>query len=604
MARSRNYWEKRMIQLFESQDKHNDRLDKRLVKEYQRTGEKISKDIASYYGKYAIEDVIDYRDMVLSLSDAERDLLYRNYNQFAQDYPQYADLMPVRESIYKLNRLEGLQLSVQQNLLELGALEQEEYEKLLTEAYERGYLSSMKGLENTRSFFGVDKEVMKQTINQNWINEENFSDRIWGNKKKLIQSMNNEIRDGLIRGESYNDMIKLIRNRTDVGLSDARRLIHTESAYVLNEANAQAFVDEGIEEYQITAVMDEKTSPTCREMDGQTFKFSERVVGANAPPYHPHCRSTIVPLENTKDKELKAREAVANIENNTAFQERMERENNLINEIDQLNEQVRNSDVKKERRRLLDELEARYEYDEISTAEYNAGLAEIKERFSKKSNASDLKRTLTAKQQELKELQEQIKYDNAKDIKNIIGEYRSMGIEDIDLEGHLTTPRGRTSRTLKEAYDHLPTDWVKNSVDYGVINTKASRRGYYLHGDEFDSELALSGSGADSFRTAIHELVHRVEHITPGVLDYEKEFYDRRTQGEELVKLRDVSSSTYKKNEVTRVDDFIEPYMGKDYEEGAYELLSIGIDTLYTEPYKLMKDPEMFEWVVEALISL
>lgn len=287
-----------MIQLFNSQDKQNNKLTRTMAKEYERTGKAIDKEVASYYAKYAKEDVIEYRKLVVSLSKSERDLLYKNVSAFTQKYPQHADLMPVRESIYKLNRLEGLQLSVRQNMLELGVIEQREFDKVLSEAFERGYLSSMKGLENSTAFFKVDKLVMQQTLNEGWINGDNYSDRIWNNKDKLINTLNTELRDGLIRGNSYKKMTDIISNRTGVGAYETKRLVFTESAFVLNEANAQAFMDAGILEYENTAVMDNKTSPTCRNMDGKRFKYSERVVGINASPFHSWCRTTAIPVEN------------------------------------------------------------------------------------------------------------------------------------------------------------------------------------------------------------------------------------------------------------------------------------------------------------------
>lgn len=294
----KEYWEKRQTQLFNAQDKSDDKLVSRMSKEYDRTAKAIDKEIASYYAKYAEDDVIEYRKLVIGLDKKEKYLLYQDVEKFVKKYPEHADLMPVRKSVYKLNRLEGLQLSVRQHLLELGSLEQAEFDKMMKEAYERGYLSSMNGLENREAFFKVDDKVMQATLNQGWIDGKNFSDRIWDNKEKLINTLNNEIRDGLIRGDSYKKMIDIVENRTGVGISSAKRLVFTESAYILNESNAQAFVDAGVKEYELSAVLDSKTSPTCRNIDGQRFKFSQRVVGLNAPPFHGWCRTTQIPIEN------------------------------------------------------------------------------------------------------------------------------------------------------------------------------------------------------------------------------------------------------------------------------------------------------------------
>ncbi|MGO5010801.1 minor capsid protein [Niallia sp. Sow4_A1] len=297
-AERKSYWEQRMIQLFTSQDKRNAKFERKMHKEYLRIEEQINKEIASFYTKYGKDDVIEYRKLVLSLSDRERNLLYQDYEAFTKRYPKYTHLMPVRESIYKLNRLEGLQLNIRMHLLELGAYEEENFQKLLEQAYENGYLSTMKGLSNAPSFFMLNSIAMSQTLNEKWIDEGNFSTRIWGNKEKLIRLLNNEIRDGFIRGDEYRQMAKVLQYRTGVGENDARRLLQTEYNFVMNQANKQAFIDTGITRYEISAVMDKKTSKTCRSLDGQQFDYEDAKVGVNYPPFHARCRTTVIPVEN------------------------------------------------------------------------------------------------------------------------------------------------------------------------------------------------------------------------------------------------------------------------------------------------------------------
>lgn len=292
------YWEKRMIQLYASQDKKNNQLDKHLRKEYHRLEESIKNEVASYYQKYGKDDVIEYRQMVIALSPSERDLLYKDYDEFMRRNPKYTHLMPIRESIYKLNRLEGMQLSIRMQMVELGAFEQAGFEKLLKEAYENGYLSTMKGLDNASSFFGVNDIALSQTLNEKWINGANFSDRIWANKEKLINTLNNEIRDAIIRGDDYKKMSKILQHRLEVGAKDSLRLIATESAFVTNQANKQAFMDAGIKRYEISAVMDKRTSPTCKNLDGEQFEFKDAKVGLNYSPFHCWCRTTQIPIEN------------------------------------------------------------------------------------------------------------------------------------------------------------------------------------------------------------------------------------------------------------------------------------------------------------------
>ena len=140
---------------------------------------------------------------------------------------------------------------------------------------------------------------MRMTLNAKWINGQNFSDRIWANKEKLIYTLNQEIRDGIIRGDDYRQMARIIQNRLEVGANESLRLIATESAFVMNQANKQAFMDAGIQRYQITAVLDHRTSPTCRRLNGEIFEFQGAKVGVNYPPFHPFCRTTVIPIENS-----------------------------------------------------------------------------------------------------------------------------------------------------------------------------------------------------------------------------------------------------------------------------------------------------------------
>lgn len=296
-AERKSYWEQRMVQLFTAQDKRNTKFEKNMRKEYLRVEEQIKKEVAAFYTKYGKDDVIEYRKLVLSLTEKERELLYQDYDEFARRNPKYRHLMPVRESIYKLNRLEGLQLNIRMHMVELGAFEEEGFQKLLEQAYESGYLTTMKGLNNAPSFFTLNSVAMGQTLNEKWIDEGNFSTRIWGNKEKLLRLLNSEIRDAFIRGDDYKQMSQVIQYRTGVGENDAKRLIQTEYNFVMNQANKQAFMDAGVTRYEISAVMDRKTSKTCRSLDGDQFDYEGAKVGVNYPPFHARCRTTVIPVE-------------------------------------------------------------------------------------------------------------------------------------------------------------------------------------------------------------------------------------------------------------------------------------------------------------------
>ena len=51
----------------------------------------------------------------------------------------------------------------------------------------------------------------------------------------------------------------------------------------------------GLEQYQICAVLDSKTSEICQDLDGKVFDRKDAKPGITMPPFHCHCRSTTVP---------------------------------------------------------------------------------------------------------------------------------------------------------------------------------------------------------------------------------------------------------------------------------------------------------------------
>lgn len=182
-------------------------------------------------------------------------------------------------------------------------------------------------------------------------------------------------------------------------------------------------------------------------------------------------------------------------------------------------------------------------------------------------------------------------------MKGKIGLIRDVGIGNADIKGHFSG-RSQMNKAVQDAYDHYPSSWVQQSIDAGKLQAKKVSRGYY---DHYGSVIAISGEDKENQReVATHELGHRFEQVVPGILDQEREFYNRRTAGEDLEWL----GAGYARHEKTRRDNFIHSYMGKDYGGDAYELVSMGFQYAYDEPATLAKDPDMQEWILGMLLLL
>lgn len=193
-----------------------------------------------------------------------------------------------------------------------------------------------------------------------------------------------------------------------------------------------------------------------------------------------------------------------------------------------------------------------------------------------------------------------MRFENADKVRGILNKFRSTGATDADdlFKTHLKSSRSKVASAVKKAYEYYPTEWVDKSAAHSSMSLKKTGRGYY---SSYKLEMAISGyTDAQQFKTAIHEIGHRFEHVLDDVLSFEKHFYDRRTKGDSLQWL----GRPYARDEKSRFDDFLNPYMGKDYGETAYEIVSMGFELGYTDPLALLKDKDMAEFIYGILSLL
>lgn len=287
-----NYWQKRQQQLNKQLEKDEEKLKKRLSSYFDAEYRKLDKQIAAYYKQYGTDNVIQYRRLMESLPEDDKRLLMEQMDEFAKKYPEYASLMPVRESIYKLNRLEGLQYSVRMQQLEIGAVENEQITAHLNRNVERGVNAAAESMGFGKNFYANNPDISKLFVNVPWSNGENFSQKIWNNTTKLANYLNSDIAQGIARGDSYERLTRRLRERfSNVSRNDAYRLIYTEGTYVMAEATMQPFTED-FEKYRLSTVGDGKVCGICRGVSREVFNISDRQPGVNFPPLHPWCRCT------------------------------------------------------------------------------------------------------------------------------------------------------------------------------------------------------------------------------------------------------------------------------------------------------------------------
>lgn len=464
----------------------------------------------------------------------------------------------------------------------------------------------------------LPKAELDAIMNYPWSGK-TFSNRLWGNVSKLEQNLSKAVTNAIASGEGLAESLKTTRGNSEIAdmfkLESSKfdnaieNLVRTEYSHFAVEGIKASFKATGVPAGQVFTAEDERVCSICGK------KHKQVVEEGDEPPYHGRCRCTLMPKMPELDNEAIDAEYEAlfgdmldefasnkwgvklnRLKNADSGKTGYNKSEDSAKNYQKVARLLENDDAIRQRAKA--EIQLKRQYDEM----YNQYT---KIRKSGKFDET-LRVQIQVKYKELAELQKNNAHLNAAAVKEILGQYRSMGLRNLDISSHFTKPKSKYAKFMRDVYDHYPTDWIKNSIEYGQLDVGKAKRGYYLHSKVGPSELRLSNSSGqrNQFRTALHEMAHRQEHINKLLLDAEKDFYEMRTKGEDLKRLKDIFPGIgYRASEVTRVDNFNSPYMGKDYGGRAYELMSMGLDTLYTRPLDLMNDKEMFEWVIEMLLT-
>jgi SPP1 gp7 family putative phage head morphogenesis protein len=312
MAKTGKYWEERFRQLEESQHKSAASCYEDIEQQYHQAQRTLEGQIAAWYQRFA-------NNNGMSLAEAKKVLNRKELEEFKWDvwqYIKYAKENEVTEewtkelenasARYHISRLQSLQVQTQQTLEVMFGNQLDTIDEEMRDAYTSGYYHTayeiQKGAGIGWNFATLDERIIAKVIHTPWaVDGKNFSERIWGNKQKLINELNQILTQNIILGQDPQKAIDALAKKMNVSKVNAGRLVMTEEAYFSSEAQKDCFKELDVEQYQIVATLDLKTCDVCQEMDGKVFRLSEREVGVTAPPFHVNCRTTTKPYSEFND---------------------------------------------------------------------------------------------------------------------------------------------------------------------------------------------------------------------------------------------------------------------------------------------------------------
>lgn len=470
----------------------------------------------------------------------------------------------------------------------------------------------------------TDKRMGEQEANQrgkmgdlDWRAQDAIRARNLTALKRLGNDMSDDIvrtvEEGMRKGEHPRRIAERINERTEhVGIYRANMIARTETIKAYNEGAKTRYSQYGYDALKWYAARGDRTCKVCAARHNQVYKLGEEPEN----PAHPNCRCTWVAedtedlpgTEKTEKKQNKrlqergkdTRRHIADIEGKYAEEERQ-----LQAEYEDVAEKY--GDAMSKRGEYI----RRYK-EEQERASDNYETPEMEELHKKINEWDDEVEKYKKQALEVQRKVDDMEKRRNEEIKDLIP-VRKKPLP----QGHrekMEIKKGGKKEKVSDKYI-TPDSWKKNNEEnveagYDFIGRSLKKdihpqdvrvfdideeRPYHVDGHIWLPDGVKS-------RQVVHEIGHAVEYQYPDMHRQMRTFYEYRTQGEEEKKLKDVTGNpNYADWEKTRPDKFKHVYMGKIYSDNT-ELLSMGLEQLYSNPRKFAKDdPEMFEFVIDAI---
>lgn len=269
------YWNKRSEQRIVDAENLTTDMLKKLKKTYEKAYLELEKEINAFYGKYSTETGLDITEVRKRLDPKElktfKEQLKQYYDEvkrlggYSKDTKEYLRELSAKAYISRLDALQAqLRFQIETLYRQVNLDVSDSLQDGYKETYYKTTFDNQKGIGFAYSFNALDDNKVKVAISQNWQGS-NFSDRIWNDKNKLIETINQKIPQGVALGQNPRKVARDIAKSLDTRYSNCERLARTEMNHIANESQKLAYKEtpEILQQYKILATLDNRTSEIC-----------------------------------------------------------------------------------------------------------------------------------------------------------------------------------------------------------------------------------------------------------------------------------------------------------------------------------------------------
>lgn len=304
------YWKKRFLYLEKASNDYSLQTYRQIEPAFTKAQRQIESEINVWVTRFAKNNKVSNAEARRLLNAKELEELkwdlddYIKYGKTNAVDQKWVKQLENASARFHINRLEALKLRTQQQLEVAFGNELDVVDKMARHIYTDDYYRSIFELQKGNgigwNIGQIDNKKLQKVIVKPWaVDGKNFSDRIWNRKGQMVNELHQELTRTMLQGkapdEAINHMTNFVDRKVKSAKSAAGTLVQTEQAYFHSAAQKEAYKELDVEEYEIVATLDRRTSEICQDMDGKHFPMKDYEPGSTVPPFHPNCRSVTVP---------------------------------------------------------------------------------------------------------------------------------------------------------------------------------------------------------------------------------------------------------------------------------------------------------------------
>lgn len=267
-----------------------------LIQAYEQATKNINKEITNIFRNYAKDSGLDKKTLTQLLNKKESEQYYKNLlevinNNITDDCIKKKLLVKYNAPAYsyRISRYQALQENIDIELKKLANIEQKITETRYIDTIKEGYYHNIydiqKGTGLGFSFSQIDNRTIELMLKENWVDNANFSQRIWNNSEKLGNYLKTQLTADTMSGKSINKIASELSEYMNVGLYNATRLVRTEVNHFANESEMLSYEECEINKYRFVATLDQVTCERCAELDNKVFYVKDRKARKKLCPY-------------------------------------------------------------------------------------------------------------------------------------------------------------------------------------------------------------------------------------------------------------------------------------------------------------------------------